>query len=607
MSTRATGLLSAILAVSACAEPARGPFAASSSIVLDPAGATVWVVSPDDDAVVALAADSLQLRQRASVAGAPGALAWGSVGGLTTLVVALQRSPELALIDPGDGSVRRRPIPCAGASAVVAVGAEVFLACPHDDRVLRLDLDADAAPAVLEVPGRPVGLARAEGRLAVSLARTGVVSIFSVDTIRRLAPGERHAADALAPEALPLESSTGFAASGLDALAVDPLGRGFTAAFSRVDRDSDRARPAEQGGYGAVVDERPRIEPRLGLFCGGRYARFDGGPRAMSGPAALAFRGRELLVAHRFTDDVALLECGATEREALRPLAAKFRVGRGPRGLAISADGKTAFVDVAFDHAVARLDLPAPGARAAEPLEPALVERYPLGPTALSERALIGRKLFFDAVNVRLTPSGVVTCGTCHPEGGEDGLVWFLHTREVPRKLRRTPPAWAGRPSLAPYHWDGEFESAATLSARTIVALMEGNGLLVDTDAIARYLEELPPPPPRPPEGDEASLRARGASVFLEAGCADCHPPPTFADGAAHAVLRPSADPDAELADAGTPSLLAVRTRPPYLHDGRATTLRAVLTEHNPDDRHGRTRALDDAALDALVAYLESL
>ena len=56
-----------------------------------------------------------------------------------------------------------------------------------------------------------------------------------------------------------------------------------------------------------------------------------------------------------------------------------------------------------------------------------------------------------------------------------------------------------------------------------------------------------------------------------------------------------------------TPSLLSVGASPPYLGDGRAATLRAVFRDHDPAHRHGDSASLDDAELDDLVAFLESL
>jgi cytochrome c peroxidase len=58
---------------------------------------------------------------------------------------------------------------------------------------------------------------------------------------------------------------------------------------------------------------------------------------------------------------------------------------------------------------------------------------------------------------------------------------------------------------------------------------------------------------------------------------------------------------------ADTPTLAGIRTRTPFLHDGRADTLRDVLTTHNPTDSHGRTSDLSEADLSALLLHLETL
>jgi hypothetical protein len=43
------------------------------------------------------------------------------------------------------------------------------------------------------------------------------------------------------------------------------------------------------------------------------------------------------------------------------------------------------------------------------------------------------------------------------------------------------------------------------------------------------------------------------------------------------------------------------------MHDGRAETLREVLTVFNADDLHGRTSQLSEENLDDLIEYLRSL
>jgi cytochrome c peroxidase len=56
-----------------------------------------------------------------------------------------------------------------------------------------------------------------------------------------------------------------------------------------------------------------------------------------------------------------------------------------------------------------------------------------------------------------------------------------------------------------------------------------------------------------------------------------------------------------------TPTLLGVYRSAPYLHHGKARTLREVLTEQNKGDKHGKTSHLKQNQLDDLVAFLKSL
>ena len=602
MSDRRASLLSGLAlaaALGACGEgpPALFEGATSSSIVLD-----------EGDAVVQVDAATLEVTRRFEVTGGPEQVILR--GG--ALAVSLGRDAAVAWIDLASGAVERVPVPCGGTAGLAADDRAVFVACPMDDRVVEL---APGGPALAawRVPGGPAALAAVGGGLVVTLARAGQLARFERAALRAAGGDLGRPPEAPVARALHLSPRAGFAATDARALAVDPATGGLAGVYQVVDHDSDRARPPEQGGYGAVFDAQPRIEPRVWAACGGRYARFDGGLRVMSGPSAVAAASGWLWVAHRQTDNVLAVACDALEdAEALGApvqaeltLHAAFTVGRGPRGLALSADGRTAWVDVGFDHAVARLLLPAGPSSSPSRAQAALLR--PVGASVYSDAGQRGRKLFFDAVNTHLTPSGVVTCGTCHPDGGDDGLSWFLHTVEVPRKLRRTPPAWGARPGLGPLHWDGGFADAAVLTQATVRALMEGDGLLVDADAVAAYMAERPLPTPRPvPEILQSDLQ-RGAGVFAAAGCAECHLGPLFADGLRHALFVDGEDPDGLMPEVRTPTLIGARGRPPYLHDGRARTLEDVLVTHNRADRHGRTAGLSAPDLAALVTYLESL
>ena len=528
---------------------------------------SLWLTSPDDDALVSLDLATLEERERFAIEGAPERLLVHSDG---RLWVTLGLASAVAIVD--DGAVTRHAVPCGGTHDLAErADGSVVVSCPHDDRVVALEATG-ALRQTAEVPGRPLALAALDDRLHVGLQGIGGVGVLD---------GEL----ALIEETV-LERVEGVHASHPSAFAVDPR-RGLVGTYERVEHDADRDRPPAIGGYGSVVDDTPRIDPRLHGACGGSYAQFDGGAFVFSGPSGSAWGDGALWVTHRQTDNVALVRCSGTAT-----VIEAHRVGRGPRGVVVH-EGR-AYVDVGFDHAVAILE------RGAE--SPVLERRRSLGETRMDALALRGRDLFHDAVDIHLTPSGVVTCATCHPGGGDDGLSWFIHTPAVDRKLRRTPPAWRARAATAPYHWDASIPDIGALGRETIHELMEGDGLLVDYEALAAYLDQVPAPSPRPVV--VASQATRGAEVFAAAGCADCHPG-GGSDGETHRVLAPSDDADARMEVVDTPTLEAVRARAPYLHDGRAPTLRSVLTDHGAE--HGAPGILGGADLDALLAYLESL
>ena len=56
-----------------------------------------------------------------------------------------------------------------------------------------------------------------------------------------------------------------------------------------------------------------------------------------------------------------------------------------------------------------------------------------------------------------------------------------------------------------------------------------------------------------------------------------------------------------------TPTLLGVYRTAPYLHHGKAETLKDVLTKFNPDDKHGSSSHLTVEELDDLVEFLKAL
>ena len=217
-------------------------------------------------------------------------------------------------------------------------------------------------------------------------------------------------------------------------------------------------------------------------------------------------------------------------------------------------------------------------------------------PEALARR--IGERGFYES-----TRSGI-SCQSCHMHADSDFAAYNLGDhRLIPTLSVR------GLAGTAPYLRDGSYPRLADLDAvaqelyRGYVRHQPGRRY-----ALQAYVESLPRV--RVERAHDAEAERRGYAVFRRAGCERCHTPPAFTNLGQlplEALFpRTAVGLDAK-EQLDVPSLLSVSTSPPYLHDGRAATLRAVITDQNPDDLHGNTRDLSDAEQTDLVVFLESL
>lgn len=183
-----------------------------------------------------------------------------------------------------------------------------------------------------------------------------------------------------------------------------------------------------------------------------------------------------------------------------------------------------------------------------------------------------------------------VACVSCHPDGGDDGRVW--QTDDGPR---RTQPLDAGLAGTAPFHWNGEEADFRELIDETLVRRMGGRPQSAErAQAFEEWVMAIPDVAPVRTASDAAALR--GASAFVALGCVECH------RGAS--TTRPDSIAFAGLDAMQVPMLLGVATRGPFMHDGRAATLRdAVVDMLEQTDGPNAS----DGDIDDVVAYLESL
>jgi mono/diheme cytochrome c family protein len=193
-----------------------------------------------------------------------------------------------------------------------------------------------------------------------------------------------------------------------------------------------------------------------------------------------------------------------------------------------------------------------------------------------------GHRLFHEA------GSAGVTCASCHPEGGDDGLVWNLPTP------LHTPALDVGLAGTAPFHWNGELEDFGALVHEVHERRMgEMAQPGVRVYAFESWVTQLRATPPRAP--DDAA--AAGRKLFGELGCNSCHAGDATTNNETVAV--------GDLAAVQVPSLHGVALHPPYMHDGRSPTLadavEEMITKSRPD------AAFDDGDVASLVAYLETI
>jgi hypothetical protein len=194
-------------------------------------------------------------------------------------------------------------------------------------------------------------------------------------------------------------------------------------------------------------------------------------------------------------------------------------------------------------------------------------------------------------------PEGSMTCASCHPEGNDDGRTWNFSNIGP----RRTPMLRGGVLGTEPFHWNGDLPDFGHLVDEVLARRMGApRPSPAQSERLARWVDGLPAL--RAPAAAMASpAAARGQALFARAdvACASCH-------GGAHFTNNQSV----EVGTRGTfqvPSLLGLRWRAPYMHDGCAPTLRDRFGACGGGDRHGRTSMLTRDQLDDLTAYLETL
>lgn len=277
-----------------------------------------------------------------------------------------------------------------------------------------------------------------------------------------------------------------------------------------------------------------------------------------------------------------------------------LEIGNMPIDLKLAEDGETLFIYSWLDREIIAYDV-SNSTQVTELWRKSIIDEEPL-----EAEILRGKKLFYSASDKRITRSGYISCGACHPDGSHDGQTWDFTDRG--EGLRNTT-SLLGRAGMGMgrLHWSGNFDEVQDFEndireafggkgflsdedwAETADTLGEEKaGRSTDLDALAAFVATLSEITPSPYEIDE--IDEVGELNFNMLGCADCHPAPLYTDSDTMIPIRHDVGTiqessggrlGGELDGLDTPTLLGLWNSGPYLHDGRAQTISESISAHD--------------------------
>ena len=325
---------------------------------------------------------------------------------------------------------------------------------------------------------------------------------------------------------------------------------------------------------------------------------------------AITPEGRTAYVSHAGADVVSVLDLSALENTAQEMMAEGKGEDYAARDLRLTRRYLSARIPVGANPRALALNPAGDRLVVANYLDDSLsvidtasnrvIQTIPLG---ARERDLARRgERYFNSAS--LSFSGQFACASCHPDGGTDGLNWDLAADGI-GNFKNTKTLLGIR-GTGPFGWLGTTHSFPERFGTTLKQTFQHEPTGDELEAITAYLKQLDHSG-LPPHVDPASPAAlRGRALFQgRSGCAGCHRGPHLTDRRRHNVGTAGPSDLSEIFD--TPSLLGVSNTPPYLHDGRARTLEAIFLEHDPSGRHGNATELQPNQRKDLMAFLRSL
>lgn len=589
-----------------------GVASVSSPIALSPDGNTLWVVNPDADSVTPVDTKTLTAGTPLEVGNEP----WGVVVTTRGVIVLNRADGSLSLLE--DKTRTNIPVGAEPGGVTLSPSGELaYVTVSSRDEVAIVDLIAKQVVKRISVGRLPWAIAVTDdGDTDDSDEKIIVTHRFA-----QLRPDGEEATDdgkegwlsviqgnSVKEISLP-PYEFGFT-NGLESLAVS----GDAVLISHLLNQPEDPRDFQNTVSGAVstvslTTEQELSERRIHLN-ESTFSTPVNFPRAI----AVSPDGKTAYVVLAGSDAVMGIDLSVPEKAKLLGF---WGTGKNPRGIVLNREGTRAYVMNYLSRDVSVLDLTDISKRP-------IIATINVAAETLGPELLRGKILFNNAKDPRMSHLGWMSCASCHFDGGVDGTTWLS-----PDGLRQTQPLW-NLQDTAPFHASATRDEVQD-AEKDIETLLDGVGLAAgsampelgernsntsaDLDSLAKFvLEGI-----RVPRAlaITSQQEERGREVFLKAGCQECHagthwtisalpsPAGSLSGVEITSALRDvgTATPHDVLGQHGfdVPTLLGVDSSAPYLHDGSATTLAEVL--ENPQ----HVPSLTETEVSDLLIFLRSI
>jgi DNA-binding beta-propeller fold protein YncE len=274
----------------------------------------------------------------------------------------------------------------------------------------------------------------------------------------------------------------------------------------------------------------------------------------------------------------------------------RIDVGGRPMGIVMAHDDRTVYVANYLKNSVQEVDIESRQ----------VLHEISLGPTPEPSLARHGLEIFYDGGR---SLDQWYSCHSCHYNGGVNSKPMDTMNDGSALTMKTIPPLYDVH-QTGPWTWHGWQDDLHDAMKKSFTTTMLGRELNPnETRSFLAFLESVkaPPNPYRNSDGTISNAAVRGRRIFesQQAACMDCHSGEYLTDGKIHDVGLGSDEDYYE--GFNTPSLRGIYRKVRFLHDGRAKSLAATLSEDHSVEQVTGGEPLTASQRSDLVEYLKTL